>query len=134
LATLAIRIGARDASIGRVRNVPFIGCAVAVDDKLTSWKGGCACPGVLGARRLRWGGKSAAAANTAGVVAAVDDFVGRFGQRGGHVESEEEQRELHFQKRQKFGVQGVRVCLESEILEFLQFDELEFRRRPPSVT
>ena len=28
----------------------------------------------------------------------------------------------------------MRVCLESEILEFLQFDELEFRRRPPSVT
>jgi hypothetical protein len=28
----------------------------------------------------------------------------------------------------------VRVCLESEILEFLQFDDLEFRRRPPSVT
>jgi hypothetical protein len=50
------------------------------------------------------------------------------------VESDEEQRELHFQKRQKIGVQGVRVCLESEILEFLQFDELEFRRRPPSVT
>jgi hypothetical protein len=51
------------------------------------------------------------------------------------VESEEDQRELHFQKRQqKFGVQGVRVCLESEILEFLQFDDLEFRRRPPSVT
>jgi ferric-dicitrate binding protein FerR (iron transport regulator) len=82
--------------VGRVRNVPFIGCAVAVDDKLTSGKGGCACPGVLGARRLSWGGKSAAAANTAGVVAAVDDFVGRFGQRGGHVESDEEQRDLHF--------------------------------------
>lgn len=92
--------------VGRVRNVPFIGCAVAVDDKLTSGKGGCACPGVLGARRLSWGGRSAAATNTAGAVAAVDYFVGRFGQRGGHVESEEEQRELHFTelKGQKIGV------------------------------
>ena len=107
--------------VGRVRNVPFIGCAVAVDDKLTSGKGGCACPGVLSARRLSWGGRSAAATNTAGAVAAVDYFVGRFGQRGGHVESEEEQRELHFTelKGQKIGVLGARVGLESEIWNFL---------------